>query len=159
MYKYSYALPNDVSAMKKINEKYLPENYKYTLWFDIVKNFPKYNFICKKDGVIIGYLLGCPNFLDEKPDEIVLMSIAVELEDRTKGIAKNLINLFLKTVDGKQGLGPCKRCVLQVRVSSRAIKLYEGLGFIREGIHQKYYADGEDALMMSYQQDIKSCKK
>lgn len=144
MYKYSYALPNDVSAIKKINEKYLPENYKYTLWFDIVKNFPKYNFICKKDGIIIGYLLGCPNFLDEKPNEIVLMSLAVELEDRTKGIAKNLIKLFLKTVGNR-------RCVLQVRISSRAIKLYEGLGFVREGIHQKYYADGEDALMMSYQ--------
>ena len=144
MYKYSYTLQNDVSVIKKINEKYLPENYKYTLWFDIVKNFPKYNFICKKDGVIIGYLLGCPNFLDNKPDEIVLMSIAIEEEHRKKGIAKNLIKLFLKTVE------PCKRCILQVRRSNEAIKLYEGLGFIQERIHQKYYADGEDAVMMSY---------
>jgi ribosomal protein S18 acetylase RimI-like enzyme len=89
-------------------------------------------------------LLGCPNFLDNKPDEIVLMSIAIEEEHRKKGIAKNLIKLFLKTV------GPCKRCILQVRRSNEAIKLYEGLGFIQERIHQKYYADGEDAVMMSY---------
>ena len=144
MYKYSYTLQNDVSVIKKKKEKYHPEKYKYTVCFEIVKNFPKYNFICKKDGVIIGYLLGCPNFLDNKPDEIVLMSIAIEEEHRKKGIAKNLIKLFLKTV------GSCKRCILQVRRSNEAIKLYEGLGFIQERIHQKYYADGEDAVMMSY---------
>ena len=53
MYKYSYTLLNDVSVIKKINEVYLPENYKYSLWFDIVKNFPKYNFVCKKDNEIV----------------------------------------------------------------------------------------------------------
>jgi len=144
MYKYSYTLPNDVSAIKKINEMYLPENYKYTLWFEIVKSFPKYNFICKKDNCIIGYILGCPNFLDEKPDEIILMSIAVSEEHRNKGIAKNLIKLFLKEV-GK------RRCILQVRESNKAIKLYESLGFKSEGIHKTYYKDGENAVMMSYQ--------
>lgn len=144
MYKYSYTLLNDVSIIKKINEVYLPENYKYSLWFDIVKNFPKYNFVCKQDNEIVGYLLGCPNFLDEKPDEIILMSIAVSEEHRNKGIAKNLIKLFLKEV-GK------KRCILQVRESNKAIKLYESLGFKSEGIHQKYYKDEENAVMMSYQ--------
>jgi ribosomal protein S18 acetylase RimI-like enzyme len=144
MYKYSYTLLNDVSVIKKINEVYLPENYKYSLWFDIVKNFPKYNFVCKQDNEIVGYLLGCPNFLDEKPDEIILMSIAVSEDHRNKGIAKNLIKLFLKEV-GK------KRCILQVRESNKAIKLYESLGFKSEGIHQKYYKDEENAVMMSYQ--------
>ena len=144
MYKYSYTLPNDVNIIKKINETYLPENYKYSLWFDIVKNFPKYNFVCKQDNEIVGYLLGCPNFLDEKPDEIILMSIAVSEDHRNKGIAKNLIKLFLKEV-GK------KRCILQVRESNKAIKLYESLGFKSEGIHQKYYKDEENAVMMSYQ--------
>ena len=144
MYKYSYTLPNDVNIIKKINETYLPENYKYSLWFEIVKNFPKYNFVCKKDNEIVGYILGCPNFLDEKPDEIILMSIAIEKEHRRKGIAKNLIKLFLREV-GK------KRCILQVRESNKAIKLYESLGFKSEGLHQKYYKDGENAVMMSYQ--------
>lgn len=144
MYKYSYTLPNDVNIIKKINETYLPENYKYSLWFEIVKNFPKYNFVCKKDNEIVGYILGCPNFLDEKPDEIILMSIAIEKEHRRKGIAKNLIKLFLREV-GK------KRCILQVRESNKAISLYESLGFKSEGLHQKYYKDGENAVMMSYQ--------
>jgi ribosomal protein S18 acetylase RimI-like enzyme len=151
MYKYSYTLPNDVSVIKKINEKYLPEHYKYTLWFDIIKSCPKYNFICKKDGVIVGYLLGTPNLFDgedvwssKKQNEILLMSIAVEEEHRKNGIAKNLIKLFLKSIGDK-------RCILQVRESSKAIKLYESLGFIRERIHQKYYEDGENAVMMSYQ--------
>jgi ribosomal protein S18 acetylase RimI-like enzyme len=144
MYKYSYTLGNDVSEIKKINEKYLPENYKYTLWFEIVKNFPKYNFVCKKDNVIIGYVLGCPNFLEEKPDEIILMSIAIEKEYRRKGIAKNLIKLFLKSVGEK-------KCILQVRESNKAISLYESLGFKQETIYQKYYKDGENALMMRYQ--------
>ena len=144
MYKYSYTLVNDVSVIKKINETYLPENYKYSLWFEIVKNFPKYNFVCKKDNEIVGYILGCPNFLDEKPDEIILMSIAIEKEHRRKGIARSLIKLFLREV-GK------KRCILQVRESNKAISLYESLGFKSEGLHQKYYKDGENAVMMSYQ--------
>lgn len=144
MYKYSYTLPNDVNIIKKINETYLPENYKYSLWFEIVKSFPKYNFVCKKDNVIIGYILGCPNFLDEKPNEIILMSIAIEKEHRRKGIARSLIKLFLREV-GK------KRCILQVRESNKALSLYECLGFKSEGIHQKYYKDGENAVMMSYQ--------
>jgi ribosomal-protein-alanine N-acetyltransferase len=144
MYKYSYTLLNDVSIIKKINEVYLPENYKYSLWFDIVKNFPKYNFVCKQDNAVVGYILGCANFIDEKPDEIILMSIAVSEEHRNKGIAKNLIKLFLKEV-GK------KRCILQVRETNKAIKLYESLGFKNEGLHQNYYKDGENAVMMSYQ--------
>jgi hypothetical protein len=77
MYTFSHTSLNDISDIKKINELCLPENYPYRLWFDIINCFPKYNFTCKKDNIIVGYLLGGNNFIDNNLNEIVIFSIAV----------------------------------------------------------------------------------
>jgi ribosomal-protein-alanine N-acetyltransferase len=55
----------------------------------------------------------------------------------------------LKALDGMRGYG-AKQCYLEVRVANQeAISLYKNLGFeVARTIHG-YYADGEDAFVMS----------
>ncbi len=71
-------------------------------------------------------------------------SIAVEPAFRGQGVAKRLM---LEVFDEcrRRGLG---RVTLEYRASNTAAeKLYEGLGFNKEGVRRRYYTDtGEDAV-------------
>jgi ribosomal protein S18 acetylase RimI-like enzyme len=149
MYKYRYTVQDDINKIKEINEKYLKENYKYKFWFNIISKFNSYNFICFKDNVIVGYVLACPNIFENKDNEILLISIAVNEEDRNNGIAKNLINLLLKTCKINKTLN---RCILNVRenTNKNGINLYSKLGFSLDKIIEKYYQDGENCILMEY---------
>jgi ribosomal protein S18 acetylase RimI-like enzyme len=131
MYKYRHTVQDDINKIKEINEKYLKENYKYKFWFNIITKFNSYNFICFKDN------------------EILLISITVNEEDRNNGIAKNLINLLLKTCKINKTLN---RCILNVRenTNKNGINLYSKLGFSLDKIIEKYYQDGENCILMEY---------
>jgi ribosomal-protein-alanine N-acetyltransferase len=149
MYKYRHTTQQDINIIKQINEKYLKENYKYKLWFNIINNFNSYNFVCFKDNVVVGYILACPNIFENKDDEILLMSIAIKEEHRNNGIAKNLINLLIKSCKINKIF---KRCILNVRENTNqiGIKLYSKLGFTQDKIIEKYYQDGENCILMEY---------
>ena len=75
-----------------------------------------------------------------------LMNIAVDLEQRGRGIATMLLErLFELTADDAR-----RGYTLEVRVSNDvAIRLYERAGFKPRGIRRGYYTDNrEDALIM-----------
>ena len=79
-------------------------------------------------------------------DEFHIHSLAVDDQWRRNQVGKTLIEKLIakaKEVDAKSA-------TLEVRVSnSKAIGLYEMLGFNEEGVRPKYYADnGEDASIM-----------
>ncbi len=77
--------------------------------------------------------------------EVEIFNIAVEPEERGRGLARRLLGLVLRAA-GQSGF---TRAVLEVRAGNvPAIKLYEGLGFTRCGLRRGYYSDnGEDALV------------
>ena len=75
-----------------------------------------------------------------------VMNVAVDPDYRRRGIAAGLLErLFEVTRDG-EGRG----YTLEVRVSNAgAIRLYERLGFVGQGVRPAYYTDNrEDALIM-----------
>ncbi len=46
--------------------------------------------------------------------------------------------------------GGAEAVLLEVRASNAAaLRLYESLGFQRVGLRRRYYADGEDAVLMT----------
>jgi ribosomal-protein-alanine N-acetyltransferase len=79
--------------------------------------------------------------------ELQIQNLATLPQLRRRGIAAKLLTHAIER-SRKQGL---TSVCLEVRVTNKpAIALYERFGFTIDGTRPSYYADGEDALLMSY---------
>ena len=97
-------------------------------------------FIYEEQGRILGYI-GFFVILGQ----IDIGNIAVKIDYRKKGIAKELV-LYLLAFCKDNNIESIN---LEVRVSNiPAIKLYESFGFKKEGIRKNYYEGKEDAVIM-----------
>ena len=102
-------------------------------------------FIARDDDVIVGYAV-----MALEVDDCALYSIAIKPSHRRQGLAQILFNAG---VSWAREAGKA-RCLLEVRISNEgAIRLYEKVGFRRDGIRKNYYptqtSKREDALLMS----------
>lgn len=103
--------------------------------------------VLKESSIIIAYVVMAKEY-----DNCALYNIGVSPEKRRQGLAARLLGDGL--VWGQnQG---CDRCLLEVRASNTgAIRLYESLDFVQDGLRKRYYPnpDGsrEDAVLMSKQ--------
>jgi len=135
-----------------INHVCLPENYTDYFFTDLYNRFPETFIVAEENGEVVGYIMcrietGLSNFgfggLIKKGH---IVSVAVMPNHRGKGIGQALIN---KAMEGMQ-LYNAKQCFLEVRVTNtQAINLYKKLGFQATRTIHGYYADGEDAYVMS----------
>jgi len=143
---------NDLRSVVHINMVCLPENYTDFFFVDLHQRFPETFIVAEDNGEVVGYImcrmeLGLSNFGFKglvKKGHIV--SVAVLPQYRRKGIGEALVS---KAMEGMR-LYNAKQCFLEVRVTNtQAISLYKKLGFqVTRTIHG-YYADGEDAYLMS----------
>jgi len=143
---------NDLQSVIHINYTCLPENYTNYFFLDLHQRFPETFIVAEENGEVIGYIMcrtevGLSNFGFSgllKKGHIV--SVAVLPQSRRKGIGEALINEAIK---GMKIYG-AKQCFLEVRVTNTpAISLYKKLGFEITRTIKGYYADGEDAYLMS----------
>jgi len=74
-----------------------------------------------------------------------LMNVAVDPEERRRGVATALLHRLFETVGDEDA-----QYTLEVRQSNHgAIELYERYGFRSAGLRRRYYQDnGEDAVVM-----------
>jgi ribosomal-protein-alanine N-acetyltransferase len=144
---------DDLIKVIEINRRCLPENYSYTFFEAILRDYPKSFFVAETyEGEIVGYVMcrvervsKISSFRLKKSGHII--SIAVIPEYRRMGIGKLLMLNALKSLKEEYG---CEESFLEVRVSNKiAIKLYLDLGYKIVDILKSYYIDGEDAYMMS----------
>ncbi|MCL2183111.1 MAG: ribosomal protein S18-alanine N-acetyltransferase [Chitinispirillia bacterium] len=79
-------------------------------------------------------------------EELQILEVAVHKDYRNTGLGTLLITRQLAEAEAK---GAARAC-LEVRTSnSAAIRLYQKCGFTRDGIRERYYQNGEDAILMS----------
>jgi ribosomal-protein-alanine acetyltransferase len=102
-------------------------------------------FIARDGDIIVGYAV-----MALEVDDCALYSIAIKPSHRRQGLAQILFNAG---VSWAREAGKA-RCLLEVRISNEgAIRLYEKVGFRRDGIRKNYYptqtSKREDALLMS----------
>ena len=97
--------------------------------------------VAETDGAIAGYM-GVWKILDEGH----ITNVAVSPEYRRRHIGEALIKRMIADTEA-EGI---TSWTLEVRVDNDpAIRLYEKMGFRREGLRKKYYAyDNTDALIM-----------
>jgi ribosomal-protein-alanine N-acetyltransferase len=79
-------------------------------------------------------------------DEAEIVTLAVDPEARRRGVGRALVRAL---VVGARARG-ARTAHLEVRAgNAAAIALYASLGFREVGVRPRYYADGEDALLMA----------
>lgn len=143
---------SDLQSVMHINRVALPENYSDYFFIDLHERHPETFIVAEQDGEVVGYIMcrmemGLSNFgfggLIRKGH---VVSVAVLPQYRRKGIGEALVK---EAMNGMMKYN-AKQCFLEVRVTNtEAISLYKKLGFdVTRTIHG-YYADGEDAFVMT----------
>ncbi len=100
------------------------------------------------DGRLVGFIVWW-----RVVDELHLLNIVVEPGSRRRGFARRLMDDLMTAASaepgGPGGHEPVRALELEVRAgNSPAIALYDAYGFELVGRRKRYYADGEDALLM-----------
>jgi [ribosomal protein S18]-alanine N-acetyltransferase len=96
--------------------------------------------LCWRRGELAGYL--CAWLI---AGELQIQNVATAPPFRRQGVAARLLELVLER---SRALG-LEAAWLEVRAgNAAAIALYERFGFVTVGRRPRYYADGEDALVM-----------
>jgi ribosomal-protein-alanine N-acetyltransferase len=143
---------NDLGSVTRINQVCLPENYTDFFFVDLYRRFPETFIVAEGNGEVVGYIMcrieaGLSNLgllgLVKKGH---VVSVAVMPEHRRNGVGGALVT---KAMEGMRMYG-AKQCYLEVRLTNEeAIGLYKKLGLEVTRTIRGYYADGEDACVMS----------
>jgi ribosomal-protein-alanine N-acetyltransferase len=143
---------NDLPSVTEINQTCLPENYTDIFFADLFRRYPETFVVAEEDGKIAGYIMcrvevGLSSIgLGGLVKKGHVVSVAVLPEHRRKGVGETLVT---QAMEGMRKYN-AKQCYLEVRVTNQeAVSLYKKLGFeVTRTIHG-YYADGEDAFVMT----------
>ena len=145
----------DLSQVMDINQKCLPENYPTFFYMELYYSFPELFLVATdKNNKVVGYILyrvetgfSSFGFFHGLVKKAHLISIAVLPEYRQNGIGTVLLK---KSFPLLTEFYKCNECYLEVRTSnSRAIELYEKLGYTITKTTRSYYQDRESAYTMS----------
>ena len=143
----------DLGSVTRINRLCLPENYTDYFFIDLFRRFPETFVVAERDGETVGYIMcrievGLSNFgLGGIVKKGHIVSIAVLPEHRHKGIGEAIIKQAMQNM---QTIYKAKQCYLEVRITNEpAIGMYKKLGFEVTRTIKGYYADGEDAYVMT----------
>jgi len=143
---------SDLESVTRINRECLPENYTDFFFVDLYRRFPETFVVAEEDGKVVGYMMcrievGLSNLgfsgLIKKGH---VVSVAVMLSYRRKHIGEALVNKAMENML----VYNAKQCYLEVRATNTpAVNLYKKLGFQVTRTIKGYYADGEDAYVMT----------
>lgn len=123
-----------------IERRSFPQPWSYSLFLSELSNRVASYFVALLRGRVIGYV-GVWILWEEGH----ITTFAIHPKYRGKGFGKKL---FQYALDYARACG-CRYVLLEVRTSNtRAQMLYRKFGFQVVGIRARYYADGEDALIM-----------
>ena len=144
--------PDDLEKVMHINQVCLPENYSTYFFLELYERYPETFIVAEVAGEIAGYIMcrietGLPDFgLLGITKRGHVISIAVLPEYQRKGIGEALMREAMIAMRQYKA----KDCYLEVRVSnSQAINMYKKLNFETSRTVHGYYADGEDAAIMT----------
>jgi ribosomal-protein-alanine N-acetyltransferase len=153
-YKLRRFKPSDLEGVIQINRECLPENYTTLFFMNLYKRFPETFIVAEANKEIVGYIMcrietGIPSFkLLGITRRGHVISVAVLHNHQQKGIGYALMREATQAMVNYNA----KECYLEVRTSNLpAVGLYKKLGFEIARTLRNYYADGEDAFVMSRQ--------
>lgn len=150
---------SDLDRVIYINRRCLPENYTPDFFLYHYREFPDGFLVAEIDGTVVGYIMTridrggiLPQPFSREFGKVKghVISLAVMPHARRRGIAESLMREAIQNIRSRG----VKEVYLEVRVTNNpAINLYRKLGFKVVNVLRRYYADGEDAYVMSLRMD------
>ena len=137
-------LVDDLGQVMKIETELFSPSWTKEGFFTYLTRKDAMFLVVEEKGEILAYC-GLLMVLDEGD----ITNVAVRPDRQREGIGHFLMDSLIRLAE-QQGITTIH---LEVRVGNRtAIRLYERMGFTRDGIRKKYYTDPvEDALLMTRQ--------
>jgi ribosomal-protein-alanine N-acetyltransferase len=135
------ARTQDVPAVARLEAEVFPDPWPAHLYLQEVDQPLRFQrVIYTADEYLAAYLFAC-----WQADELHVLKVATHPVHEGKGLATELLAEALAEARAARARG----LVLEVRPSNRrAFLLYRHLGYNVIGRRQRYYSDGEDALVM-----------
>jgi ribosomal protein S18 acetylase RimI-like enzyme len=132
---------DDVPLVAALEAKVFPDPWPAHLYLQEVGQPLRFQQVAySASGYLSAYLFACWQF-----DELHVLKVATHPLHEGRGLATALLDLARAEADRLRGRG----LSLEVRPSNRrAYLLYRRLGYQVIGRRPRYYADGEDALVM-----------
>jgi len=130
----------DLDTLAEMERECFSDPWTRDMLADVLR-FPVYHtFLIEEGGQVCGY--ACSSILFEESE---VLNVAVKTAMRGQGIGKLLMEAMHERA---KSLG-AEISLLEVRPSNlSAIGLYKKYGYAPYGVRAKYYADGEDAILM-----------
>lgn len=133
-------VPADLSAVLSIEQASSPRPWKAEFFLgELHKPYARI-FVAELQGEVIGYL--CCWFV---VDEVQILNLAVHPGSRRHGVARALLQAVLTAARGA-GMRWVSLEVRRGNTPARA--LYQQFHFRQVAVRPRYYADGEDALLL-----------
>ena len=145
-------LVEDLEQVMKIEHQLFSVPWTKEGYFTFLTRDDTMFLVVEEKGKILGYC-GLLMVLDEGD----VTNVAVCRERQREGIGSFLVSSLLRLA-GDQGISMIH---LEVRSGNEtAIRLYERLGFQRDGIRRNYYSDPEeDAVLMTWHSHLGEKKR
>lgn len=130
----------DINDLSNFNQRYFDDGWSLEMLKSAFDSGRFHLFGAKDKEIIIGYIS-----VSQSLDTADIEGIVVHPNYRKKGVAKSLIE---RAINQLIDLG-VQRILLEVREGNLpAISLYQSQGFSAISKRNKYYHDGENALVM-----------
>jgi ribosomal-protein-alanine N-acetyltransferase len=135
------AVADDVPAVAAIESAVFPDPWPAHLYQQELDQPLRFQRVVTTErGEVTAYLFGC-----WQVDELHVLKVACHPLYEGRGLATSLLAEAVEEVQRRQGRG----VILEVRPTNlRAVRLYRHLGYHVLARRPRYYADGEDALVM-----------
>ena len=137
----SSADPTDIPEITSLAATSLPQPWPARVFEAEIRLAEARLWVAKEEARSIGFLAA-----RRIADEVHVLSVAVDPEQRRRGVARSLLDAVLQdeTASG------ARTALLEVRASNvAACAFYASAGFVAVGRRSRYYANGEDALLMT----------
>ena len=134
-----HATKNDLSKIALIENRVFrcPWSNDQIRW-ELRSQHVASNYVMLLEDNIIGYI-----FTHKIDKEVQILNFAIDISYHHKGYGEEFFSYFIDQLDEDISI------ILEVRKSNfSAINLYLKFGFSELGIREKYYSDGEDAIVM-----------
>jgi ribosomal-protein-alanine acetyltransferase len=137
----SSADPADIPEIASLAASSLPQPWPARVFEAELRLAEARLWVAKEEARSIGFLAA-----RRIADEVHVLSVAVDPEQRRRGVARSLLAAVLRD----EKASGARTALLEVRASNVAARaFYVNSGFVAVGRRSRYYANGEDALLMT----------
>jgi ribosomal-protein-alanine N-acetyltransferase len=138
------ALPADIAAIAEIEERSFGDPWDQEVFAEALGYFPTTYFVAVLNGVVAGFVVGA---FEETGENLYghICNLAVSPEYRHRGIGA----MILRRAEQQFALEFATGVQLEVRISNTgAQRFYRRLGYREAMTIDRYYANGEDAILI-----------